>query len=217
MAPDVTNQDEMTNGNRLSQSVTSTRQIELYLLQIETNRRHPNRKSQSVTPDPLLAAKMLQIKTSRELLQRGRAPLWWSRSLLFLRLCTSRFAAPGHLILEQPCTGRPTIACSLRVGQTGLFIGILDTLAHKIVELGLVAFHDIGRIAGHDVDARTLIALVTRIVRDITQLCAVRSVQLDGRVASANHVVRFCPIGRISVPTLKGFALEQLGRPIDQA
>ena len=65
MAPDVTNQDEMTSGARLSQSVTSTRQIELYLLQIETNRRHPNRKSKSVTPGPLLAAKVLQIKTNR--------------------------------------------------------------------------------------------------------------------------------------------------------
>ena len=73
-----------------------------------------------------------------------------------------------HLILEQPCTGRPTIACSLRVRQAGLFIGILDTLTHKIVELGLVALHDIGDIAVHDVDARTLIALVARIVRDIT-------------------------------------------------
>ena len=64
MAPDVTNQDEMTSGTRLSQSVTSTRQIELYLLQIETNRRHPNRKSKSVTPGPLLAAKMLQVETN---------------------------------------------------------------------------------------------------------------------------------------------------------
>ncbi|MDY5472817.1 MAG: hypothetical protein SPF97_05050 [Collinsella sp.] len=64
MAPDVTNQDEMASGTRLSQSVTSTRQIELYLLQIETNRRHPNRKSKSVTPGPLLAAKMLQVETN---------------------------------------------------------------------------------------------------------------------------------------------------------
>ena len=76
MAPDVTNQDEMTNGARLSQSVTSTRQIELYLLQIETNRRHLNRKSKSVTPSPLLAAKMLQIETNQEPPQRGQAPSW---------------------------------------------------------------------------------------------------------------------------------------------
>lgn len=157
----------MFSSSPLSQSVTSARQIEVYLLQNETNRRHPNRKSQSVTPDPLLAAKMLQIETSRELPQRCLSPLWWSRSLLLRRTHTSRFDGPGHLILEQPCTGRPTIACSLRVGQAGLFIGILDTLAHKIVELGLVAFHDIGRIAVHDVDARTLIALVARIARDI--------------------------------------------------
>ena len=158
----------MTSGKRLSQSVTSTRQIELHLLQIETNRRRPNRKSKSVTPSPLLAAKMLQIETDRKPPQRGQAPLWWSRSLLLRRTRTSRFAAPGHLILEEPYTGRPTIACSLRVGQAGLFIGILDTLTHKIVELGLVALHDIGCIAGHDVNTRTLIALVTRIVRDIT-------------------------------------------------
>ena len=78
MAPDVTNQDEMTNGARLSQSVTSTRQIELYLLQIETYRRHLNRKSKSVTPSPLLAAKMLQIETNQEPPQRGQAPSWWS-------------------------------------------------------------------------------------------------------------------------------------------
>ncbi|MDY4217110.1 MAG: hypothetical protein SOY10_07555, partial [Collinsella sp.] len=76
-APDVTNQDEMTSGTRLSQSVTSTRQIELYLLQIETNRRHPNRKSKSVTPGPLLAAKMLQVETNREPPQRCLSPLWW--------------------------------------------------------------------------------------------------------------------------------------------
>lgn len=63
-----------------------------------------------------------------------------------------------HLILEQPCTGRPTIACSLRVGQAGLFIGILNALTHKIVELGLVAFHDIGGIAVQDVDTRPFIA-----------------------------------------------------------
>ena len=168
MAPDVTNQDEMANGARLSQSVTSTRQIELHLLQIETNRKHPDQKSKSVTPGPLLAAKMLQIETDRKPPQRGQAPLWWLRSLLLRRTHTSRFDGPGHLILEQPCTGRPTIACSLRVRQAGLFIGILDTLTHKIVELGLVALHDIGDIAVHDVDARTLIALVARIVRDIT-------------------------------------------------
>ena len=143
----------MTSGTRLSKSVTSSQQIELYLLQIETNRKHPDQKSKSVTPGPLLAAKMLQIETDRKPPQRGQAPLWWSRSLLLRRTRTSRFDDPGHLILEQPCTGRPTIACSLRVGQAGLFIGILDTLAHKIVELGLVAFHDIGRIAVHDVDA----------------------------------------------------------------
>ena len=158
----------MLSGARLSKSVTTTRQIGPYLLQIETNRRHPNRKSKSVTPGPLLAAKMLQIETNRELLQRGRVPLWWLQSLFTCRTRASRFAAPGHLILEEPYTGRPTIACSLRVGQAGLFIGILDTLTHKIVELGLVALHDIGCIAGHDVNTRTLIALVTRIVRDIT-------------------------------------------------
>lgn len=78
MAPDVTNQDEMANGARLSQSVTSTRQIELYLLQIETNRKHPDQKSKSVTPGPLLAAKMLQIETNQEPPQRGQAPSWWS-------------------------------------------------------------------------------------------------------------------------------------------
>ena len=158
----------MTSGTRLSQSVTSSQQIELYLLQIETNRKHPDQKSKSVTPGPLLAAKMLQIETNRELLRRGRVPLWWLQSLFTCRTRASRFAAPGHLILEEPYTGRPTIACSLRVGQAGLFIGILDTLTHKIVELGLVALHDIGCIAGHDVNTRTLIALVTRIVRDIT-------------------------------------------------
>ena len=37
MAPDVTDRDEMTSDARLSQSVTSSRQIGLYLLQIETN------------------------------------------------------------------------------------------------------------------------------------------------------------------------------------
>ena len=154
----------MISGTRLSKSVTSSQQIELYLLQIETNRKHPDQKSKSVTPGPLLAAKMLQIETDRKPPQRGQAPLWWSRSLLLRRTRTSRFDGPGHLILEQPCTGRPTIACSLRVRQAGLFIGILDTLTHKIVELGLVALHDIGDIAVHDVDARTLIALVARIV-----------------------------------------------------
>ena len=61
----------MTSGTRLSQSVTSSRQIEPYLLQIERNRRHPNRKSKSVTPGPLLAAKMLQIETDRKPPQRG--------------------------------------------------------------------------------------------------------------------------------------------------
>ena len=76
MAPDVTDQDEMTSGARLSQSVTSNRQIGLYLLQIETNRRHPNRKSKSVTPSPLLAAKMLQVETNREPPQRCLSPLW---------------------------------------------------------------------------------------------------------------------------------------------
>lgn len=61
MALDVTDRDEMTSGTRLSKSVTSSQQIELYLLQIETNRKHPDQKSKSVTPGPLLAAKMLQI------------------------------------------------------------------------------------------------------------------------------------------------------------
>lgn len=79
LAPDVTDRDELFSGTRLSQSVTSTRQIELYLLQIETNRRHPNRKSKSVTPGPLLAAKMLQVETNREPPQRCLSPLWWSR------------------------------------------------------------------------------------------------------------------------------------------
>lgn len=158
----------MTSGTRLSKSVTSSQQIEPYLLQIETNRKRPNRKSQSVTPGPLLAAKMLQIETDRKPPQRGQAPLWWSRSLLLRRTRASRFGVPGHLILEQPCTGRPTIACSLRVGQAGLFIGILNALTHKIVELGLVALHDIGDIAVQDVDTRPLIALVARIVRNIT-------------------------------------------------
>ena len=37
MALDVTDRDEMTSGTRLSKSVTSSQQIELYLLQIETN------------------------------------------------------------------------------------------------------------------------------------------------------------------------------------
>lgn len=168
MALDVTDRDEMTSGTRLSKSVTSSQQIELCLLQIETNRKHPDQKSKSVTPGPLLAAKMLQIETDRKPPQRGQAPLWWSRSLLLRRARASRFGVPGHLILEQPCTGRPTIACSLRVGQAGLFIGILSALTHKIVELGLVALHDIGGIAVQDVDARPLIALVARIVRDIT-------------------------------------------------
>ena len=77
LAPDVTNRDELFSGTRLSQSVTSTRQIELYLLQIETNRRHPNRKSKSVTPGPLLAAKMLQVETNREPPQRCLFPMWW--------------------------------------------------------------------------------------------------------------------------------------------
>ena len=54
------------------------------------------------------------------------------------------------------------------VGQAGLFIGILNALTHKIVELGLVALHDIGDIAVQDVDTRPLIALVARIVRNIT-------------------------------------------------
>ena len=65
MALDVTDRDEMTSGTRLSKSVTSSQQIELYLLQIETNRKHPDQKSKSVTPGPLLAAKMLQSKTNR--------------------------------------------------------------------------------------------------------------------------------------------------------
>lgn len=68
----------MTSGTRLSQSVTSSQQIELYLLQIETNRKHPDQKSKSVTPGPLLAAKMLQIETNQEPPQRGQAPSWWS-------------------------------------------------------------------------------------------------------------------------------------------
>ena len=76
MALDVTDRDEMASGARLSQSVTSSRQIGLYLLQIETNRKHPDQKSKSVTPGPLLAVKMLQIETNQELLQRGRVPLW---------------------------------------------------------------------------------------------------------------------------------------------
>ena len=79
LAPDVTDRDEMTSGNRLSQSATSTRQIRVYLLQNETNRRHLNRKSKSVTPGPLLAAKMLQVETNREPPQRCPSPLWWSR------------------------------------------------------------------------------------------------------------------------------------------
>lgn len=70
-APDVIDRDELFSGARLSQSVTSNRQIGLYLLQIETNRRHLNRKSKSVTPGPLLAAKMLQIETDRKPPQRG--------------------------------------------------------------------------------------------------------------------------------------------------
>lgn len=72
LAPDVTDRDELFSGTRLSQSVTSNRQIGLYLLQIETNRRHLNRKSKSVTPGPLLAAKMLQIETDRKPPQRGQ-------------------------------------------------------------------------------------------------------------------------------------------------
>lgn len=66
MALDVTDRDEMTSGTRLSKSVTSSQQIELYLLQIETNRKHPDQKSKSVTPGPLLAAKMLQIEIDRD-------------------------------------------------------------------------------------------------------------------------------------------------------
>ena len=79
MALDVTDRDEMTSGTRLSKSVTSSQQIELYLLQIETNRKHPDQKSKSVTPGPLLAAKMLQIETNQEPPQRCPSPLWWSR------------------------------------------------------------------------------------------------------------------------------------------
>lgn len=78
-APDVIDRDELFSGARLSQSVTSNRQIGLYLLQIETNRRHLNRKSKSVTPGPLLAAKMLQVETNQGPPQRRLSPLWWSR------------------------------------------------------------------------------------------------------------------------------------------
>lgn len=77
LAPDVTDRYELFSGTRLSQSVTSSRQIGLYLLQIETNRRRPNRKSKSVTPSPLLAAKMLQVETNREPPQRCLFPMWW--------------------------------------------------------------------------------------------------------------------------------------------
>ena len=75
MALDVTDRDEMTSGTRLSKSVTSSQQIELYLLQIETNRKHLDQKPKSVTPGPLLAAKMLQIETDRKPPQRGHCPL----------------------------------------------------------------------------------------------------------------------------------------------